>query len=510
MKRLSAGVLVVSCLLLLIEPALGGKRVALVIGNSAYQHAASLEAPASDAKLMADTLRGLGFTLVSGSALVDVDKAGLDAAIQDFGNQISGAEAALFFYAGHAIQLRGTNYLIPTNANPRKDADADFQLADVASVMHQMEGAGIRLRLIILDACRNNPFAGRGLHSNEGGLAPMAAPTGTLISYPAQPGRIASDDSSYTKALVQAVQHPGFAIFDVFNEVGLAVEHSTNAAQLPWVSFWAIDGTFSFMPETTSADQTYLGVSRQAAEAWGLAKDTTSKAAITAIVQRYPGTFYADLARERLKELGAPAAERPAQASAPVWPPATSMKTASVAGLPRAVLYEEVPGTNEQKFAGTVIWHTEPGETSDGKSEPVVHADIEIPDRRTKMTLSLRRNADPALHASHTIDLTVSTPTNPIGWQVSSIPGILMKANEQARGIPLAGLAVKVTDDAFLIGLSNVDADRVRNVKILKEQEWLSVPLVYSNQRRAILAIEKGQAGDQAFEAAFSSWEKMQ
>lgn len=264
------------------------------------------------------------------------------------------------------------------------------------------------------------------------------------------------------------------------------------------------------MPETTSADQTYLGGPRQAAEAWGLAKDTTSIAAITAFIQRYPSTFYADLARERLKELETPAAERPAQAAEPVWPPAKSVNAASVIGSQQVALYEEVPSTNGQKFAGSVIWRTEQVETSDGKSEPIVHADIEIPDRRTKMTLSLRRNADPALHASHTIDLTVSAPTNPIGLQVSSIPGILMKANEQARGIPLAGLAVKVTDGAFLIGLSNVDADRARNIKILKEQKWLSVPLVYSNQRRAILAIEKGQSGDQAFEAAFTSWEQMQ
>lgn len=110
-------------------------------------------------------------------------------------------------------------------------------MADIASVLHQMEGSGIRLRLVILDACRNNPFEHRGPHFNLSGLAQMATPEGTLISYPGQPGHVARDDSSYTKALVRAVQRPGLAIFDVFNEVGLTVEHSTGAPQLPWVSF---------------------------------------------------------------------------------------------------------------------------------------------------------------------------------------------------------------------------------------------------------------------------------
>jgi hypothetical protein len=96
-----------------------------------------------------------------------------------------------------------------------------------------------------------------------------------------------------------------------------------------------------------------------------------------------------------------------------------------------------------------VIWRTEQVEATNGKVKPVVHADIEIPDRKIKMTLSLHRNADPALHASHTIDLTITLPPDFPGHGVSSLPGILMKANEQARGIPLAGQAVKVTDGVF-------------------------------------------------------------
>ncbi len=140
---------------------------------------------------MANTLNSLGFTLVGGSALIDLDKAGFDTAIQNFGNQITGADVALFYYAGHGVQVRGANHLIPINANPTKEADVDFQMVDVALVLRQMEGSGTKLNLVILDACRNNPFGGRGLRASGGGLAQMNAPEGTLISYATQPGNVA-------------------------------------------------------------------------------------------------------------------------------------------------------------------------------------------------------------------------------------------------------------------------------------------------------------------------------
>ena len=135
-----------------------------------------------------------------------------------------------------------------------------------------------------------------------------------------------------------------------------------------------------------------------------------------------------------------------------------------------------------------------------------MRADIDIPDRKFKMTMSLRRNTDSSLPASHTAELTFILPPDFTGGGIGNVPGILMKSNEQARGTPLAGLAVKVTDGFFLVGLSNVDADRARNVQLLKERSWLDVPLVYANQRRAILAIEKGLSGGEAFGVAFSAW----
>jgi uncharacterized caspase-like protein len=224
------------------------KRVALVVGNSAYQNVARLDNPANDASLIADTLKELGFALVGGGAQLNLEKAALDTAVQSFSKQIQGADVALFYYAGHGVQVRGSNYLVPVNANPTREADVDFQMLDVGLVLNQMQGSGTRLNLVILDACRNNPFGGRGLRSSDGGLAQIRAPEGTLISYATQPGSVAQDGddghSPYTKALAGTVRRAGLDIFQTFNEVGLVVKRSTGGSQQPWVSSSPIDGNF--------------------------------------------------------------------------------------------------------------------------------------------------------------------------------------------------------------------------------------------------------------------------
>ncbi|MEH2543454.1 hypothetical protein V1283_000099 [Bradyrhizobium sp. AZCC 2262] len=189
-----------------------------------------------------------------------------------------------------------------------------------------------------------------------------------------------------------------------------------------------------------------------------------------------------------------------------VGQPSSSENVAPVAQ--RVVLYDEDPSDPKGKqYVGSVIWRTEPIKASGNqKPDVAVRADIEIPDRKFKMTMSFRRNTDSSLPASHTAELTFILPQDFSGGGVGNVPGILMKSNEQARGTPLAGLAVKVTDGFFLVGLSNVDSDRVRNLQLLKERSWFDVPLVYVNQRRAIIAIEKGSPGERAFNDAFALW----
>ena len=224
------------------------------------------------------------------------------------------------------------------------------------------------------------------------------------------------------------------------------------------------------------------------------------KSAVTAV----SGLFKSSQVAEAPKDPAAPQS-RP-KIPDRVGQPSSSENVAPVAQ--RVVLYDEDPSDPKGKqYVGSVIWRTEPIKAS-GNQKPdiAVRADIEIPDRKFKMTMSFRRNTDSSLPASHTAELTFILPQDFSGGGVGNVPGILMKSNEQARGTPLAGLAVKVTDGFFLVGLSNVDSDRARNLQLLKERSWFDVPLVYVNQRRAIIAIEKGAPGERAFNDAFALW----
>jgi hypothetical protein len=176
----------------------------------------------------------------------------------------------------------------------------------------------------------------------------------------------------------------------------------------------------------------------------------------------------------------------------------------------RVVLYEEDSNDPQGKrYVGSVIWRTETVSPGPGLApELAVRADVEIPERHITMTWSLRRNTDPALPASHTIEILFNLPADFPGGGIANVPGILMKQSEQARGTPLAGLAVKVTNGFFLIGLSAVELDQQRNIQLLKDRPWFDIPLVYTNGGRAILALEKGTPGDRAFADAFAAWDK--
>lgn len=189
--------------------------------------------------------------------------------------------------------------------------------------------------------------------------------------------------------------------------------------------------------------------------------------------------------------------------------PGTPREQAQVPAVAqRVVLYEEEPSDPQGKrFIGSVIWRTE--NVSSGPGQPAdiaVRADVEIPERRMTMTFTLRRNTDQALPASHTAEVVFNLPADFPGGGISNVPGILMKQAEQTRGTPLAGLAVKVTGGFFLIGLSAVESDLQRNVALLKERSWFDIPIVYNNNRRAILALEKGTPGERAFAEAFAAW----
>ena len=183
--------------------------------------------------------------MIRGEAQLDLDKQSFEKVVQEFGAKLQGAEVGLFYYAGHGVQVRGVNYLVPVDANPSREADVGIQMLDAKLIVSQMEGTGTKLNIVILDACRNDPFSGRAIamgrgRDNEmvkmrdiggGGLAEMQAPEGTLISFATQPGNTAEDgadgDSPYAAALSEVIRIPGLGIFDSFNQVGLKVKYAT-------------------------------------------------------------------------------------------------------------------------------------------------------------------------------------------------------------------------------------------------------------------------------------------
>jgi hypothetical protein len=174
----------------------------------------------------------------------------------------------------------------------------------------------------------------------------------------------------------------------------------------------------------------------------------------------------------------------------------------------RVVLYEEDPADPQGKrLLGTAVWRTEMLSPAPGRpAEMAIRAEVEVPERQLKMLFSLRRNADKSLPASHTIEIQFNLPGDSPTGGVQNVPGVLMKQAEQTRGVPLAGLAVKVTPGFFLIGLSALEADMQRNLQLLKERSWFDIPMVYATNRRAILAMEKGTPGERAFNEAFAAW----
>jgi hypothetical protein len=176
----------------------------------------------------------------------------------------------------------------------------------------------------------------------------------------------------------------------------------------------------------------------------------------------------------------------------------------------RVVLYEEDPeDPGGKRYVGSAVWHTESVARGAGQPpDPLVRADITIPERKMTMKWTLQRNADKTLPASHTVEVVFTLPQDFAHGSVQNVPGVLMKETEQTRGVPLAGLAVKVTDGYFLIGLSAVDSEMQRNISLLKDRPWFDVPIVYTDGRRAILAVEKGTPGDRAFNAAFAAWKQ--
>lgn len=232
-------------------PAYAEPRLALVIGNAKYgQEMGRLPNPANDAALMAETLQKIGFQV---TRLLDADQRQMKRAMSDFSaalNQAGPDAVGFFFYAGHGIQVAGENYLIPVDAMITQEADVELEAVSAKRVLSQMELAGNRINIIVLDACRNNPMA-RSMRSASRGLARMDAPRGSFIAYSTAPGEVAADgegrNSPYTQALSKAMLQPGLAIEETFRNARVDVLQATQDKQVPWESS-SLTGAFYFQP----------------------------------------------------------------------------------------------------------------------------------------------------------------------------------------------------------------------------------------------------------------------
>ena len=232
----------------------------------------------------------------------------------------------------------------------------------------------------------------------------------------------------------------------------------------------------------------------------------------------YITSLYRDVAQTLTKRSARPneaasppkfSGRAPQEQSSGQTPTEAAPGSATVPTAQRAVLYEEETNDPQGKrYLASVVWHTVTVSPKSGVApEIAVQADLEVPERHINITWTLRRNTSQEASASHTMEIKFNLPANfPSG--IANVPGILMKQSEQTRGTALAGVAVKVANDFFLIGLSATDPDRQRNIQLLRESSWIDIPIVYTDGRRSILAIEKGPSGDRVFADAFGAWEK--
>jgi len=304
-------------------PAAAAERVALLIGNNNYG-STPLRNATNDAKDLADALKELGFQVIVRENATRKD---MIEGIREFGQAIDGANTALFFYAGHAMQFKDRNYLIPIDAAMGSEEDVTFFSVEIGQIFDRMDRAHTKFNFIILDACRDNPFAGSFKVSSQG-LAQMSSPTGTLIAYATAPGSVAADgfgrNGIYTKHILQNIRLPDLPVEIMFKRVREGVERETRRLQTPWDAsslkgdfvFNATGATKSFAatPAGPSADAT-LQIER---EFWVSVRDSNRPEDIRAYLDKYPNGNFAALARNRLDSLVRPARAASAE---PVTPP---------------------------------------------------------------------------------------------------------------------------------------------------------------------------------------------
>ena len=340
------GIAVVATLSSGYQPANAERRVALVIGNSAYKHAAPLPNPRNDAKAIAAALRRLNFEVVAG---IDLDARGMREKVKAFAKSVRRADVALLYYAGHGLQVEGENYLVPIDAKLATQIDLEYEATKLKLFLRFMDRQA-KTNLIFLDACRNNPLS-RNLAAAMGGLrslsigrglARVESGIGTFIAYATQPGNFALDGSGrhspFTEALLQHIETPGLAIASLMQRVRGAVLKQTKGRQVPW-DHSSLTGDFFFKPpapppKTTPSKSANAKDDSSKSDAlnekaielavWNTIRHSKNPADFTAYLERFPDGEFAPWARIRLDSLKPKdrlTAERPKQPTKPDKPP---------------------------------------------------------------------------------------------------------------------------------------------------------------------------------------------
>ncbi len=339
------------------------ERVALVIGNSAYKNTGVLKNPRNDAEGVSDALTNMGFLVIKG---LDVDQFNFRTLVRAFARELKDAKLAVFFYAGHGLQVHSKNFLVPTDAALKEESDLDFEAIDLNFIMQQME-RGERTNIVLLDACRDNPLA-RNLSRNMGtrsavigrGLARVETGVGTFVGFATQPGNVALDgefdNSPFTTALLKHIKKPGLDIGVLMRRVREDVISLTDGKQVPWSNSSLVGEDIVLNADNrqivvepkgqeqstakaagtpapaAGSDQKYSGAAANTAielAFWNSVKDSKNPALINAYLDQYPNGIFSDLAKVILKANGGDAIDAPkTEATAKAEP----QKLASVDG----------------------------------------------------------------------------------------------------------------------------------------------------------------------------------
>jgi hypothetical protein len=375
LRTIVAALLLVTAALSLAHAKEG--RVALVVGVAKYEHAPGLANTLSDARDMATSLKRLGFDV---ELLLDPNRSALEAAVRRYGDRSAGGDASLFYYSGHALEVAGRNWLVPTTANLNSERDLHFEAVDLNTVLEQTDGSA-RVAIVVLDACRDNPFvariAGKGRSISRGLARVETATSGILVAFSTAPGQVASDGakrhSPFTAALLAHLETAALEIKSLFAQVTKDVVEETKGKQRPWQNS-SLEGDFYLLPAPSPPPPAaaFPGQSAANLEAifWDTIKASRDPADFAAYLTRFPNGVFVDLARNRLTALQQEAAPKPPTPApqAAVTPVSSSMRRDAllarmteygVAGGERANQardYEADPG--HKALAGSLEKHT--------------------------------------------------------------------------------------------------------------------------------------------------------